>query len=77
MIYLLAGIVFVGIFLSFTAFFQAYTKEVGKAETHVGFKVPTAVGGLLKTTLAFSFLSTGIASVYLVYAALLEARLFL
>lgn len=77
MIYLIFGIIFLGVFLSFAAFFQAYAKEVGKAEAHVGFKVPAIASGLLKTTIAFSFLSVGFASLYLVYAALLEARLLL
>lgn len=77
MIYLIVAIAFLGIFLGFSAFFKTYVNEIGKAESHVGFEIPGAIRGLLKTTLAFSFLSAGAASIYLVYSALLEVQLLL
>lgn len=75
MIYFLAGIIFLGQFLVFTTFFQAYAKEVGKAEQHVGFKIPGIIHGMLKTTVGFSFVSAGLATMYLIYMVLFETQL--
>lgn len=75
MMYFLAGLIFLGQFLVFTTFFQAYAKEVGKAEQHVGFEVPSLIHGMLKTTVGFSFVSAGLATMWLIYLVLFETQL--